>query len=85
MRLKGFLRTDEPGLGFGNACLDCKEILGRARAVFDGEFVGVLGTSEQGAGAITLIAPFVKFVGEFFYLFLWSFSGLCRVNTLLLG
>ena len=46
MRFEGFLRTDIVGLGFGNAGLDCKEILGSSRAIFDGEFVGVLGTSK---------------------------------------
>ena len=46
MRFQGFLSTDKFGLGFGSAGLDCKEILGRGRAIFDGEFVGVLGTSE---------------------------------------
>ena len=46
MRFDGFLRTNKVGFGFGNAGLDCKEILGSSRAIFDGEFVGVLCTSE---------------------------------------
>ena len=46
MRFDGSLRTDKVGLGFGNAGLDRQEILGSGRAIFDGEFVGVLGTSE---------------------------------------
>jgi len=46
VRFEGFLRTDKFSLGFGNAGLDCKEILGSGRAIFDREFVGVLGTSE---------------------------------------
>ena len=46
VRFEGFLRTDKFGLGFGSSGLDCKEILGRGRAIFNGEFVSVLGTSE---------------------------------------
>lgn len=75
---EGFLRGEEPGLGFSDLCLNGEEVFGGGGAVLEREFVGVAGLTELRAVGIAFLASLVEFVSDFFeirWFFLGCFGG----------